>query len=113
MKTIYAIHAPYEDRLPHVIAKMKELGAPTIEVVDCGDYYMALGGSHRLAAASALGLKPALVVHDQEDEIDITKFDWVDDAGMRNAFTETNYLAGEIAGELFSPYSAVDYNFDD
>jgi len=39
-----------------VLDSMKRLGAPTIRVVDLGDGYQAIEGSHRLAAAKELGL---------------------------------------------------------
>lgn len=104
---IYAIHAPTEDHLEEVKAEMLQLGRPSIRVVDCGDYYMALEGSHRVAAAHALGIEPILVVFDQDEEIDITQFDWFDTAN----WSETTYPAGEVAGELYSPTQARDYQF--
>lgn len=107
MRTIYAIHQPEAAKLADVTAQMREMGAPTIEVVDCGDYYMALEGSHRLAAAHALGLTPALVVREQDDMIDISGYDWFDAAN----WAETQYPAGEVAGELFAPTQAVAYSF--
>jgi len=107
MTTIYAIHAPFAEKLATVKAEMEALGAPTIRVVDCGDHYMALEGSHRLAAAHALGLEPILTVIDQDDDLDITQFDWFDAAN----WFETTYKAGEVAGELFSPSQARAYSF--
>jgi hypothetical protein len=107
MTTVYAIHAPFADRLEAVKAEMATLGAPTIRVVDCGDFLMALEGSHRLAAAAALGLTPEFVVFAQDDEIDITQFDWYEPAN----WAETRYPAGEVAGELFAPSQARDYAF--
>ena len=107
MPTIYAIHAPTADRLPGVIEDMRRLGAPTIEVVDCGDYMMALEGSHRLAAAHALGLTPILTVREQDEVVEISRFDWFDASN----WAETAYPAGEVAGELFSPRQAVAYSF--
>ena len=107
MTTIYAIHAPDADRLHGIITEMQVLGAPTIEVVDCGDYMMALEGSHRLAAAHALGLVPILTIHEEEDVLDITRFDWFDTAN----WAETEYPAGEVAGEIFSSEQAVPYSF--
>lgn len=105
---IFAIHAPASDKLKEVIAEMKQMGAPTIEVVDCGDHYMALEGSHRIAAAAALELTPELVIYDQDDEINIQKYDWFDSAN----WAETRYPAGEVAGELYAPNQACDYQFD-
>lgn len=106
-QTVYAIHGPDDRRLQEVIKKMKRLGAPTIHAVNCGDHYMALEGSHRLAAASKLGLTPALIVHKQDDLIDISGYDWFDEAN----WAETIYPAGEVAGELFSAWQAVTYSF--
>lgn len=107
MSTIYAIHAPVAEKLETVKREMETLGAPTIRVVNCGDHYMALEGSHRLAAAHALGLEPELVVFEQDEMLDITQFDWFDEAN----WFETTYQAGEVAGELFSPNQARDYSF--
>jgi hypothetical protein len=107
MTTVYAINAAAEDHLEKVIAEMKVLGAPKIRVVDCGDYLMALEGSHRLAAAKILDLQPEFSVIDQDEMIDISEFDWFDSAD----FGETVVAAGEVAGWLFCPRSAVDYTF--
>ena len=108
MTTIYAIHDIEQDKLDRVIAEMRTMGAPTIKVVDCGDHYMALEGSHRLAAAHALDLTPELEILEQDDEIEITGFDWYEACN----WAETVYPAGEVAGELFSPAQAVPYRFD-
>ena len=105
--TVYAIHAPDPAKLEAVRSEMERLGAPTIHVVDCGDHYMALEGSHRLAAAYALDLTPNLVVHDQGEIIEISGYDWYDEAN----WSETSYAAGEVAGELFSPRQATPYTF--
>lgn len=107
MPTIYAIHAPDPKRLAEVTAEMQTRGTPTIEVVDCGDYLMALEGSHRLAAAHALGLTPDLVVFEQDELIDIGGYDWFD----RENWASDTYAAGEVAGELFSPTQAMPYSF--
>lgn len=107
MATVYAIHAPDADKLGEVTNEMLTLGAPVIRVVDCGDYYMALEGSHRLAAAHALGLMPTLHILDQEDSVDISGYDWFDACN----WAETEYLAGEVASELFCPRQAVAYSF--
>ena len=106
---IYAIHAPIADRLEEVKSEMRILGAPTIRVVDCIDYYQALEGSHRIAAAHALGLTPELMIFGQDDEIDITAYDWFDPANWH----ATVYPAGEVAGELFSSTQARDYEFNE
>lgn len=106
---VYAIHAPEADKLANVIEQMRTLGAPTIRVVDCGDFMMALEGSHRLAAAAELGIEPVLDVYEQDALIDISQYDWYDGANWAIG-GETNYSAGEVAGELYSP-KAVGYSF--
>jgi hypothetical protein len=106
MKPIYTIHAPSAARLEEVKAEMVKLGRPIIRVVDCADYYMALEGSHRVAAAHALGMAPELVIFEQDQEIDITRFDWYDEANWGGKL----YPAGEIAGELYSPQTRA-YQF--
>lgn len=111
MHTIYAIHAPEADKLSQVIEQMRSLGAPTIEVVDCGDYYMALEGSHRLAAAHELGLAPVLVVYGQDEVLDVSKYDWYEGANWAVG-GETQYTAGEVAGEL-QGRGNVDYAFQE
>lgn len=98
MTTIYTIHAPEAKKLETVKTEMATLGAPTIRVVDCGDHYMALEGCHRIAAAHDLGIVPQLVVYEQDEDLDITAFDWFDAAN----WAETVYPAGEVAGELHS-----------
>lgn len=76
MTTIYTMHAPNAEHLAEVKAEMLVLGAPTIRVVNCGDYLMALEGCHRIAAAHELGVMPTLEILEQDDEINITGFDW-------------------------------------
>lgn len=105
--TVYAIHAPEAAKLAGVISEMMRLGAPTIKVIDCGDYYMALEGSHRLAAAAALKINPILEFIGRDEEIDISGSDWFEPQN----WAQTVYPAGEIAGELFAPSQAVDYRF--
>lgn len=104
---VYAIHAPEADHLAEVMAEMVTRGRPTIRCVDCGDYYQALEGSHRIAAAQALGLMPELVIYDQDDEIDVSEFDWFDAAN----WASTVYPAGEVAAEVFASDQARDYQF--
>jgi hypothetical protein len=115
MFTVYAIHAPEADKLEQVKAEMVQLGAPTIEVVDCGDFYMALEGSHRLAAAHALGIEPELIVYEQSDLIDVSRYDWFEpnNWALWDGADECplKYEAGEVAGEVFSHRQAVPYSF--
>ena len=107
MTMIYALNHTTATHLAAVTAEMETLGAPTIRVVDCGDHYMALEGSHRLAAAHALGLEPTLEIYDQDDIIEIDGYDWFEACDWRG----TSYAAGEVAGALFIPSAAVDYRF--
>jgi hypothetical protein len=106
MTTVYTIHAPEASKLEVIKTEMRQLGAPTIRVVNCDDYLMALEGSHRIAAACALGIKPEFVIFEQDDIIDLTGFDWFDSAN----WDKTRYPAGEVAGELFSTQACA-YRF--
>lgn len=107
MTTIYAIHGADPERLQGIISEMRELGAPTIKAVDCGDHLQALEGSHRLAAAAALGIVPNFEITSQDEEIDISGYDWYESAN----WAETIYAAGEVAAELFAPTQAQAYTF--
>lgn len=100
MATVYTINKADPAHLESVKADMIKMGAPTIHVVDCGDYLMALEGSHRLIAAEELGIAPEFVVFEQSDQIDITAYDWYNDANWVDG--DVSYTAGEVAGELFS-----------
>lgn len=108
MTTIYAIHAPQPERLVEVEADMRRLGQPTIQVVDRGDYYMALEGSHRLAAAHSLGIEPMLEVFEGDDWLDIEGFDWFEEG----FWARTRYQARDVAEELYSAWQAVPYAFE-
>ena len=67
------------ERYPAVVARMRELGAPVIQVLALAPWvYFALEGSHRLAAAKELGLIPILDV--VADMSDLTEED--DDQGI-------------------------------
>ena len=106
MITVYAIHAPEARKLETVKAEMQMLGAPTIRVINCGDHYRAIEGSHRLAAAADLGIIPNFVVIEQDDEIDLgtTDLDW------RHNFSGQYYPAGELAYEITGMHNPV-YRF--
>lgn len=63
MRTIHAKHEPYTNgHLGEVIEDMKLRGAPTIRVMNFNGELYATEGSHRLAAASILGLIPKVVI---------------------------------------------------
>jgi hypothetical protein len=50
-----------EERLSDVIGQMRELGAPTIYYVTVDGLNYAMNGSHRLFAASILGIAPKFI----------------------------------------------------
>ena len=85
--SIYAKHLPYEDgHLGRVIEEMKLQGAPTIRVVQRGDDFYALEGSHRLAAAHILGIVPKFVAEEVELE------DYAPERWLKVATTLPNYV---------------------
>ena len=93
-KTLYTIHGHSETKVLVVMAEMTTLGAPTIRVVDCGDYLMALEGCHRLEAAARLGIAPELTILVQDELVEADSLDWPD------LIAGESYTAGELAGEV-------------
>jgi hypothetical protein len=62
MTTIFACNKTDTDRLAGVVDAMRKLGAPRIRAIRCAGLLFAVEGSHRLAAASKLGLSPQIEV---------------------------------------------------
>lgn len=105
MATVYAIHDIDADHLAKVTEAMRTQGAPTIRVVDCGDFLMALEGSHRLRAAHDLGITPKCSILAQDELVDLSTLD-IDTYN----FSGEVYTAGEVAGELIGMHNPV-YSF--
>lgn len=106
MSTLYTIHATDPTKLREVITEMQCLGTPTIRVVNCSDFLMALEGTHRVEAAAQLGLPINLVVLEQDELVEADSLDWQD------LCPGQSYTAGELAGEAFSP-SCSSYRIND
>lgn len=106
MTTLYTIHAVDQAKLAGVVSEMRVLGAPTIRVVDCGDYLMALEGVHRIAAAAQLGIALDLDILGQDDMVAADSLDWQD---LQRG---EDYTAGELAGESYSPSCGI-YRLND
>jgi len=92
---LHALHSVDFDHLEAVKKQMVEFGQPTIRVVDCGDYYKAIEGTHRLQAAAELGIAINFVVLEQDDEVNSNTLDWQD------LDDDTVYNAGELAAQGF------------
>ena len=73
---------------------MITLGAPTIRVIDCVDYYGAIEGSHRLAAAEALGLVPYVQIMNEDDIVEHDLQDLQSPCAVRDI---ANYLTFDQA----------------
>ena len=69
-----------QDHLEAVANQMSELGSPTIRVIDGGDHYIAIEGSHRLRAAEQTDTPVMFDVLDEDGEIDLETLD-LDDNG--------------------------------
>lgn len=105
---LYTIHQVYEDRLFEVTAEMKELGSPSIRVVNVdNEYWQAIEGTHRLAAACALNIPVDFLVIESHELIEADTLD-VDHGYFCKG---ESYTAAEIAGELWpgSEKNAVTY----
>ena len=105
MNTLCTIHGHSAAKVERVIKEMRDLGAPTIRVVDCGEYLVALEGVHRLEAAARLGIVPTLAILDQDAPVTADSLDWQD---LRSGET---YTAGELAAEAYSVGSGI-YRLD-
>lgn len=72
---IYAKHLPYEDgHLGEVVQEMRERGMPWLFVIPVRDGYLALEGSHRLAAAHYLGC--GVGIHVLQPDVEDSPIDW-------------------------------------
>ena len=71
MTTVIAINKTDPDHLADVMEAMRVAGAPTIRAIrdETHGIVLALEGSHRLAAAKALGLDPVFVMLGDDDMI--------------------------------------------
>lgn len=67
MTKIFAVNDIDTQHLEEVITKMRELGTPVIRVIQEDDGYLAIEGSHRLAACAQLGINPTIEILSMED----------------------------------------------
>jgi hypothetical protein len=73
--TIVAPHETFPAKLAAVKAEMEKLGPPTIRAFFNGEIWLAVEGSHRIAAAAELGIPVEIdpmkwddeITHDMED----------------------------------------------
>jgi hypothetical protein len=70
MVTMYAPHEPDPAHLADVVESMRALGSPEIRALWIGDAWVALEGSHRVAAAAELGVPVVVVPVSEDDEIE-------------------------------------------
>jgi hypothetical protein len=67
---IYTINKTDIEKLQEVSKEMETLGSPKIRAIWCGDHYRAIEGSHRIAAASALGVAVEIIEVEMDDVIE-------------------------------------------
>lgn len=103
---LHALHTTDSEHLEAVKQQMAKLGQPTIRVVNCGDYFKAIEGTHRLQAAADLGVAINFIVLEQDDLINSTTLDWQD------LEQDQEYAAGELAAEGFC-HNANIYEIDE
>ena len=99
--TLFTINRCNLEHLASVRALMRGIGSPTIRVVDCGDYYQAIEGSHRIQAAADLGIAIDLDVLAQDDLVESDSLD------IDYFLSGQQYTAGEIAGEVHSGNAGI------
>ena len=103
VKRLVAVHPAYDDEKLEAMKALKPEGLLPVRVVDCRDYYMAIEGSHRLAAAVDLRIAPNLIVLAEDEFVDFgtTDIGELFDPGM-NIVT-----AREIVGKCQSHHNSV------
>ena len=67
---IYAPHKPEQKKLAEVMAEMEVLGSPEIKAWYNGELYLAVEGSHRIAAAKLLCFDVDIIEVELDDIID-------------------------------------------
>ena len=102
MTTVITINKTDADHLAEVTQAMRVAGAPTIRAIrdDTQGIVLALEGSHRLAAAKALGLDPVFVMLGDDDMISC------DDIGLDSCGTFDDAVpvrAADIREYIASP----------
>jgi hypothetical protein len=103
VKRLLAIHPAYDEEKLEAMRALKLAGLPPIRVVDCGDHYMAIEGSHRLAAAADLRIAPNLVVLAKDELVDLGTTDIAELFDPRM----TIVTAREIVSKCQSHHNAV------
>lgn len=84
-------HEHFDERqLAEVKNEMLRLGAPTVKAIDCGEFLVALEGSHRLRAAYDLGLTPVI------DEVEYSETAMTDDV-VPGSYQDNFALADIVA----------------
>lgn len=101
MERLFTIHCVAQEKLTRVIAEMRALGPPCIRVVNCGDFYMAIEGTHRIAAAEALGVAPLWYVLEQDDLVDSSSLD------LDYLFGGVMYRAADLVDEVYSTHNGA------
>ena len=98
---IFAINAPEPEHLVEVLEDMKRLGAPTIKAVwmEVWATYVALEGSHRLAAAKQLGLTPIIDEVEYDEHVLLTDIG-CDDGGYGHTIAKHCALAWDTPASL-------------
>ncbi len=101
MTTLIAINETDADHLAKVTAEMQTIGAPALRCIrdDAQGIILALEGSHRLAAAKALGLTPILTMVDDDDMLLCSDIGY-DDCGW---FEGEPARAADIRERIASP----------
>ena len=101
MATVITINQTDADHLARVTAEMQVRGAPAIRCIrdEAQGVILALEGSHRLAAAKALGIAPVFVFAADDDMLTCAEIGY-DDMGW---FDGEPARAADIRDRIASP----------
>lgn len=103
-----SIHPTNPDQLTRVVEAMRVLGSPTIRAVCIDGEHMTIEGTHRIEAATLLGIPIQLVQVPPDEIIDVGAMDICD-----NWSNPSPMPASEVAAGLWAACNGVYFVDDD
>lgn len=95
---ITALNIVDQDHLATVVEEMRTLGAPAIRAVETCHGLVAIEGSHRLAAAALLCLKPHVEILAEDDIVE---------GASLNDIAGDIYANGDVDGDSISDFTVT------
>ena len=101
---VIPMHATEGIHLAEVTAEMVTLGAPSIRAIwmECYGAWVALEGTHRIAAAKALGIEPVIVAVEYDENVTAADLglDWEDQEALVSDVADSAHRRAYLAVEV-------------